>query len=594
MKKILALMLALAMCLGCVAFAEEETATYAVGAPLPDFTFTAIDGTTYTLSEVLKEKDMVMINLWATWCGPCRNEFPYMEQAYEQYKDKIEIFALSVEETDDVETLTAFAADYGLTFPIGRDDTNIFGGFGLNGVPTSLVVDRFGNVAFLEVGSQTAVGNFTRLFDVFVDENYTESIVLDEIPAAKPNVPAADESDLAAALNVEGGVLTFTNPTDDTTWPMVIATEGDRTYVVNSNVEQDRTTAAVYMTVDAKAGDVLAFDYKVSTEAGCDMATLYVNDAKVKAFGGVRDWSTYAYEFTADGTYTVTLAYVKDMYTSDNDDTACFDNVRILSGDDAAAALAALPVYPTAQATTMTFEGDAKQIFYTDPSFNLMSQFGLCNYYVATPVDGVVTMKVTLTADCDPDAAFVTCEADGGYYVVADATIGEDGYTLTMPIDSNETSGYPYTTYTLYPNGGDSTDSVSVIACASEENANGFMAYLNSYGFGLTGWKYADGTLPSTDAVASDAEEIAGVSSYTIKCVDQNGDPVTGVMINVCTDETCTPSSVDENGVLAFDAASYAYVLHVLTIPEGYEFDTTQEVIAPVEGGEVTFVITKL
>ncbi len=593
MKKILALLLALAMCLGCVALAEEEAATYAVGAPLPDFTFTAIDGTSYTLSEVLKEKDMVLINLWATWCGPCRQEFPYMEEAYELYKDKIEIFALSIEEEDDMETLTAFAAEYGMTFPVGRDETGIFSAFGLNSIPTSLVVDRFGNVAFMEAGSQTSLGNFTRLFDVFVGDEYTESIVLDEIPAAKPNVAAEDEATLAAALNVEGGTLAFVNPDDENTWPMLVETDGDRTYVVNSNAQQDRTTASVNVTVEAKAGDVLAFDYKVSTEAGCDLLTFYVDGAQKKVFGGVRDWSTYAYEFTADGTYTVTLAYVKDMYTSDNDDKVYLDNVCVLSGDAAAAALAALPAYPVAKASTLEFTGDAKQIFYVDPSFNLMSQFGICNYYVVTPVDGMVNVKVTLDANSDPDAAFVYCNADGGYYTLTDATIGEDGYYLSMPIDSNETTGYPYSTYTLYLNGGEIT-LATAIAHASEENANGFVAYVNEYGFGLEGWKYADGTLPSTDAIAGMTDEIAGVSSYTIKCVDQNGDPVTGVIINVCTDESCTPSPVDENGVLAFDAASYAYVLHVLTIPEGYEFDTTQEIIAPVEGGEVTFVITKL
>lgn len=594
MKKFLALMLALAMCLGCVAFAEEEAATYAVGAPLPDFTFTAIDGTTYTLSEVLKEKDMVLINLWATWCNPCRQEFPYMEEAYELYKDQIEIFALSVEETDDVETLTAFAAEYGMTFPVGRDETNIFGGFGLNGIPTSLVVDRFGNVAFLETGSQTALGNFTRLFDVFVGDDYTESIVLDEIPAAKPNVAAEDEATLAAALNVEGGTMTVANPTDEYTWPMLVTTDGDRTCIVNSNVEQDKTTASIDVTVEAKAGDVLAFDYKVSTETGCDLLTFSVNGAQKKVFGGEHDWTTYAYEFAEDGTYTVTLAYVKDMYSSSGDDKAYVDNLCILNGDEAAAALAALPVYPTAKANTIAFVGDAKQIFYVDPSFNLMSQFGLCSYYIATPVDDLVTVKVTVTEGCDPDLAFVYCEADGGCYTLADATIAEDGYYISMPIDSNETSGYPYTTYALYTKGQEGDADISTMGHVSEENANGFVAYLNEYGFGLEGWKYADGTLPSTDAIAGVADEIAGVSSYTIICVDQNGDPVPGVIINVCTDETCTPSPVDENGVLAFDAASYAYVLHVLTIPEGYEFDTTQEIIAPVEGGEVTFVITKL
>ena len=66
MKKILALVLALAMCLGCVALAEETAMVYALGAPLPDFTFTDINGVSHTLSETLKEKEMVLINLWAT------------------------------------------------------------------------------------------------------------------------------------------------------------------------------------------------------------------------------------------------------------------------------------------------------------------------------------------------------------------------------------------------------------------------------------------------------------------------------------------------------------------------------------------------
>lgn len=70
MKKMLALVLALAMCLGCAALAEETALVYALGAPMPDFTFTDINGVSHTLSETLKEKEMVLINLWATWCGP--------------------------------------------------------------------------------------------------------------------------------------------------------------------------------------------------------------------------------------------------------------------------------------------------------------------------------------------------------------------------------------------------------------------------------------------------------------------------------------------------------------------------------------------
>ena len=55
MKKMLALVLALAMCLGCAALAEETALVYALGAPMPDFTFTDINGVSHTLSETLKE-----------------------------------------------------------------------------------------------------------------------------------------------------------------------------------------------------------------------------------------------------------------------------------------------------------------------------------------------------------------------------------------------------------------------------------------------------------------------------------------------------------------------------------------------------------
>ena len=66
----LALMLALTLCLTSAAWAESPAAGH-LGEVLPDFTVDTIDGGTFTLSEALAEKDMVLINLWASWCGPC-------------------------------------------------------------------------------------------------------------------------------------------------------------------------------------------------------------------------------------------------------------------------------------------------------------------------------------------------------------------------------------------------------------------------------------------------------------------------------------------------------------------------------------------
>ena len=58
-----------------------------LGDVMYDFSYTLPDGTTKKLSEVLAEKDMVMLNFWFASCGPCATEFPYMEQAYQIYKD---------------------------------------------------------------------------------------------------------------------------------------------------------------------------------------------------------------------------------------------------------------------------------------------------------------------------------------------------------------------------------------------------------------------------------------------------------------------------------------------------------------------------
>ena len=62
--------------------AQGGTLAYAKGDQIQDFTFTTYRGEQFSLYEILAEKEAVLINVWATWCGPCRNEFPYLQEAY--------------------------------------------------------------------------------------------------------------------------------------------------------------------------------------------------------------------------------------------------------------------------------------------------------------------------------------------------------------------------------------------------------------------------------------------------------------------------------------------------------------------------------
>jgi thiol-disulfide isomerase/thioredoxin len=96
---------------------------------------------------------VLFLNLWATWCGPCRVEMPSMEKLYQRFRGKgLEILAVNIQEQKaDVE---AFMRRNKLTFPAALDqDGRIAGQYGVMGIPTSYILDRQGRVILRLVGS---------------------------------------------------------------------------------------------------------------------------------------------------------------------------------------------------------------------------------------------------------------------------------------------------------------------------------------------------------------------------------------------------------------------------------------------------------
>lgn len=613
-KSLLALLLALVLCLGLAAcgnqgetqqpdtpdatdtaepdepvvpedaFPAAEIGT-GLGNGIENFTFTTYDGTTYDLYETLKEKKMVLINLWATWCGPCQMEFPFMEAAYEEYKDDIEIFALSVEEEDTVEMLAEYASEMGMTFPVGQDTPNLFQErFYTGAIPTSVVVDRFGTICFMEANAVTSVETFARLFDIYVADDYTESVVLsDGIPAKRPDVSPADPADLAAVL---GEGFTCVNPTDEYNWPMVI--EDD--HVVSTNAAQGGAVSSLEVNVTAAADDVFAVDYSVSSEAGYDFLSIYVNGELVKHASGERDWATYAYAFEADGDYTVTLAYEKDEASDDGNDAAYFKNVRLLTGDEAAALLASMPVYPYSEETTLTVTSpDAREVVINDPSGLLTGSFGDVKWYII-PGD-TASFSATLAQGLDAECVSFLSGFDGDSPVLSDCVVGDHYEFSTNGVDSYEETGSGYCYVELTPAWCD-----GVYFFHDEANLNTFLArnFTEDNGSISASWKYADGSAPASTATCEGIEALEeGSSLYYLAFVDQNGDPVEGVMANVCDDSACTPMQSDANGIVAFAYPSFAYHIQVIKIPDGYEYDLSTETYLDAMGGVTEFVVTK-
>lgn len=586
------LVLTLMFCVGCSAGennsqngentavetpAEEQMTGTSVGDRIADFTVTTYDGKTITLSEVLAEKKLVLINIWATWCGPCRMEFPFMEEAYQEYRDSVEILAISGDPSDTDNMIGEVAAELGLSFPMGRDSAGLAERFAVAAFPTTIVVDRFGTICLVEAGAQTSADVFRSLFEGFTGEGYTESILLDGFPAVIPDSERFSDEELSAALNAEGGTLTFRNSANVFLWPMAVTEKDGRTVLTATNGGKASTRCAVELTVDAKAGEVLVFDFAVSSEKGFDCLKLMVNGETVKRFSGERDWMTYAHAFAADGEHRVTFAYAKDNVGDGGADTLWLDNVRVLSGGEAEAALAANPVYPVGNENGIRVANEsARKINITDPNGALLNFFGGA-YEAYIVFDDVAKFAVTLAEGVDPHGA-MAYNNHSEMQIMADVVVG-DWYTLSYEVDTMDSTGSAASYVLLIPDP-EGREMYPVLFFADEENATEFIT--NNVG---GSWEYDE-----RGGNISVGEENV---TYTIRFVDQNGDAVPGVTAQICDDSSCLVAVSDANGVCEMLLPPYAYEIHVLKIPDGYELDSNGVYTAPAAGGELVISLKK-
>ena len=114
-----------------------------MGEPAPDFALRSLDGQTIRLSELRGRT--VLVNFWATWCGPCRAEMPDLQAVYDEHKENLVVLAVNVEGTnlDEARRLARdFRDELGLTFPIVLDspDGDVFAQYKLRGLPDSFFV----------------------------------------------------------------------------------------------------------------------------------------------------------------------------------------------------------------------------------------------------------------------------------------------------------------------------------------------------------------------------------------------------------------------------------------------------------------------
>ena len=390
---------------------------YKLGDIVHDFSIMTSDEKTFTLSNILAEKELVIINFWGTQCGPCKQEFPAMQNALISYSDSVDCIAIST--YDPQSSVQRFKKENGLTFNMAAAGAgNLASYFPVSAIPQTYMIDRYGVVVFDHMGSMTAASDWTVRFDKFLGEDYVPTVMKNAMDGlededqnqgaelVKPTYTAPSVEEVKSTLGVtddsfkfrfqEFGVKEGDDAYDEYNWPWLVTTEGQDVFLKASNQAVNNSYAILYADYTAKAGDVIAFDYKLGSEERCDYLYLMVNGTPTVRLSGNRKdkWNTcYAYVFEEyeTGKCEIAFAFVKDGDKGVYEDVAYIRNLRVLTEKDIPAnAGSDAHVFRYAAHVLNEEENATTQYKYYDDVVYYSKEDGGDGYYHVGDVDGPI------------------------------------------------------------------------------------------------------------------------------------------------------------------------------------------------------------
>lgn len=125
----------------------------AIGAKAPEFSLSEMNGKkTVTLKQLLGSKPIIL-NAWASWCGPCQREQPDLLKMAKQYAGKVTVIGINMTAEDSVAGAKKFVADYGVSYPVLMDTkADFYNNYQLVGFPTTFLISPSGKIEFMHAG----------------------------------------------------------------------------------------------------------------------------------------------------------------------------------------------------------------------------------------------------------------------------------------------------------------------------------------------------------------------------------------------------------------------------------------------------------
>lgn len=338
--------------------------SYSLGDIIYDFSFVdATNHVRYSLSDIHSKYKAVVINFFYTTCQPCRSEFGPMQQAYEGYTDDLAIIALADSSKDGAEAVAKFREEFKLSFYMAPDQAGLHGLFGVGSWPTTVIVDRYGAIAYHDnSGAITNPSTWSALFAQYTSDEYSQNPPDEgngdnekpvwKKPDAGLKMPSSDE--ISSAVVSKGGdkISNFraSESEQDTeySWPWIIKHDdlSGTDYLAATNMGAGFSFSTFYVDFNLKSGDIIGYDYSINTEADCDVLYVILADLKNSANGTMLTsysgngggWKSETALYTANRPMNITLAFLynkdPEKDAAQGDEIVAIRNLRVVNASE--------------------------------------------------------------------------------------------------------------------------------------------------------------------------------------------------------------------------------------------------------------------